>query len=722
MKKFAIFLCFIFVFAMSFFAYKINFVFADSEIIEINNENISEILEDFDVNGSYKLTENIELSGTNCIINNFSGTFDGNGKTITINLNLTGGNAGLFGKLINAEIKNLFVVVNVKNLDEIESAVNFGGIAGEAVGGIIDSCKTVVNFYNENQPISSNQTLNFGGIVGKTQGTIITNSFAQNDVKFEATNEANFGGIVGKMANGRIENCYAAPNQTLIDNLEGVVSEIANFNITNNGSSSVCFGGIVGYLEGSSFNITSVLSIAYLNQQNVVFGGLVGKINPNELYLQKSDDITYGKYLKVSNSTMSTFNKAVGNIDEIPFVVHSSNEEITTFPTNADYFENGTFDDIKAWDFNQVWKKQNIYDAGGLFLPDLQIFSSLTISLQYQNYANYYELTFDGEDKSVTSKEFSIGAPVKLKVKLKSTQIDGTNIIPEKFYQIVCLRKIGTSDFAENLIKDGDEYYYEFDCSNKTAGSYYVEIKGKPVSVYVHIQNDEGVQNSAANTYGKIKYLNEEKTQQFSFSMNYADDSDVKTIEAVEISDAYKFAGFKDENNAQPHLQTNSKSFQFKLNNLNQSLPKVVCEEDELVCNIYATFSNNTTSVEFGLTKDAGKILIDGQEIVSKKSISLIANKEYEIQIVANEGYEINKILLNNSEIELNNNKIQFSKSENNKFNVKFSKIETEQHSVNIWWIIIPIVSALAIAGIVVLIVFTIKRKNENSYKKHFRY
>lgn len=721
MKKFAIFLCFIFIFAMPFFAYKINFVLADSEIIEINNENISEILEDFDVNGNYKLTENIELSGTNCIINNFSGTFDGNGKTITINLNLTGGNAGLFGKLTNANISNLCVLVNVDECN-ITSALNFGAVAGAAIGGKIDSCKTIVNFYNENQAISSNYAINFGGLIGSEEGTTIANSFAQNDVKFETTTEANFGGIVGKMANGRVENCYAAPNQDLIDNLEGVVSEIANFNITNNGSSSVCFGGIVGYLEGSSFKLTSVLSIAYLNQQNVIYGGLVGKINSSELFSPKSDDITYGKYLKVSNSTMATFNKAVGNIDKIPFVVHSSNEEITAFPTNADYFENGTFDDIKAWDFNQVWKKQNIYDAGGIFLPDLQIFSSLTISLQYQNYANYYELTFDGENKSVTSKEFLIGAPVKLKVKLKSTPIYGTNIIPEKFYQIVCLKKIGTSDFSENLIKDGDEYYYEFDCSNKTAGSYYVEIKGKPVSVYVHIQNDEGVQNSEAKAYGKIKFLNEEKTQQFSFSMNYADDSDVKTIEAVEISDAYKFAGFKDENKNEPHLQTNSKSFQFKLNNLNSSLPKVVCEEDELVCNVYATFSNNTTSVEFGLTKDAGKILIDGQEIVSKKSISLIANKEYEIQIVANEGYEINKILLNNSEIELNNNKIQFSKSENNKFNVKFSKIETEEHSVNIWWIIIPIVSVLAIAGIVVLIVFTIKRKNENSYKKHFRY
>ena len=738
MKKFALIFCFILIFAISFFAFNLNSVSADSTV-EIEND-ITIIDGE---SGNYKLTKDITLSDEieNYVVENFSGTLDGNGKTITFDLSLTGGNAGLFGKLLNAKIKNLCVIVNVdacqrdqygnivyeneKIVSSITSALNFGGLAGATVGGSIEGCKTAVNFYNTVEDnkvnISSNYAINFGGLIGQSQGATISNCFSQGEIKFELTAEGNFGGIVGKMTNGSVENCYFAPNQNLISGLVGVVSENANLEINNLGSASVCFGGIVGYGEGSNLSLTNTLAIAYLKEENVVFGGIIGKVNSSTLFKPQSQNITYCKYLKVASTNLATFNSAIGNAGEVSFAVHATNEEITTFPTSSDYFENGTFDSFKNWDFDSSWKKQNIYDAGGIFLPDLQMFSQLTINLQYQNYTNFYEFYFDGDNtKSLTSKEFPIGSAVKLIAKLKTTAIEGTNVIPSQFYQFVYLRKVGDSEFAKVLIKDGDEYYYEFTCTNSTAGSYYVEIKGNPVAVNVHILKDNT--EDAETEFGKIKYLNVDYTQDFVFAVNmiYADDSDARTIEAVDISEKYKFSGFKDENNDNPHFQTNSRILTFKLNN-NTASPKVYYNNG-LKCDIYAIFSNNTTTVEFTITRNAGKILIDGQEITSKTSLTLIANKEYEFEIVPEENYELNKIVVNQQEINLNNNKIQFSKLENNKFKAELKEIEKTATSVNIWLIIIPIVAVVFIGGITAIIIVSIKKKNDNSYKKNFRY
>ena len=65
-----------------------------------------------DANGSYKLTQGIEV--TTPYKSTFNGTFDGDGHTVTLKLNVTSGNAGLFATTgQDAVIKNVEVSADV---------------------------------------------------------------------------------------------------------------------------------------------------------------------------------------------------------------------------------------------------------------------------------------------------------------------------------------------------------------------------------------------------------------------------------------------------------------------------------------------------------------------------------------------------------------------------------------------------------------------------------
>lgn len=241
------------------------------------------------LNKNYKLMNNITLAGNWAPIglgtwdNKFSGSFDGNSKTIsglTIN-KPTVNYQGLFGEVTeNVVIKDLGLL----NVD-ISGASYVGGIAGRiGQGSIIQGCYvnggtikgnidvagiagwsnygTIRNCYVTSVAISGNSA---GGIVGNSAGNSagtligrVENCYVTSSVTFTAigTNPSDFGGIAGTNY-GSIKNCYTQCNMNC-----GTASQVGGISGTNQYTSVVenCFS--TGNISGSS-SIAGVVGITW---------------------------------------------------------------------------------------------------------------------------------------------------------------------------------------------------------------------------------------------------------------------------------------------------------------------------------------------------------------------------------------------------------------------------------------------------------------------------
>ena len=195
------------------------------------------------------LADNIDLTGKDwtpigtSFGNSYTGTFDGNGKTIT-GLTVTGSDryTGLFG-FIKGTVKN--VVLTEIN---ITSGTFVSGVAGWSFGGNIENCSVSgsvsgsdvggVVGYQQGGSItgcSSSATVKgtqrAGGVAGTTNsGATLTACYATGDVTVEndGTSYAWAGGIVGTNGGNSILACYAAGN------------------VSGKGSGTIYVGGVVG--------------------------------------------------------------------------------------------------------------------------------------------------------------------------------------------------------------------------------------------------------------------------------------------------------------------------------------------------------------------------------------------------------------------------------------------------------------------------------------------
>ena len=177
--------------------------------------------------GNYQLTEDITVTAPygNDItgFTGFTGTFDGNGHTVTLDITASTAYVGLFSKLAGGA-----VVKNVITAGSISGKVNnVGGIAGTADGNVtIENCKNTASIkggkgaggilgYSEpgsgfvtisscaNMGSVSGTRKQGGGIAGNVVGThIIRNCYNQGDISDGA-------GILGRGTKGvLVENCY----------------------------------------------------------------------------------------------------------------------------------------------------------------------------------------------------------------------------------------------------------------------------------------------------------------------------------------------------------------------------------------------------------------------------------------------------------------------------------------------------------------------------------
>ncbi len=267
-------------------------------------------------------------------INNFQGTFDGNNKTITgLYINQTTNNAGLFGYVSNAEIKDLTmqnckVVSTGENVGNFVGYVNnnltisncgaeetevggddyyFGGIVGYANGTL-----TITNCYNTGSVVGR---IGVGGIVGRVDRTLtITNCYNTGSVN---CGRGWVGGIVGFFSSGTITNCYNTGSVSSSDNsVGGIVGTASSRTLTitncyNTGSVSgdQHVGGIVGHDSGTLTiaNCYNTGSVSGSYNVGGIVGNDIGTLTITNCYNTRS----------VSGSGSSRVGGIVGYVDSV---------------------------------------------------------------------------------------------------------------------------------------------------------------------------------------------------------------------------------------------------------------------------------------------------------------------------------------------------------------------------------------------------------------------
>ena len=162
------------------------------EVIEIDTAEEFLAIED-NLGGSYKLTADITLTEGLSYKEEgkrFSGTFDGNGKTITLDfVDTAAARSGLFCSVegTNVTIKNLTVVGKLQSNGN-STGVVIGTVNGDSSVITIENVTTNVSFK------ADNSTNGQGGIIG-----CVENSGTVNLI-----NCTNKGDIIGEVAGGLI--------------------------------------------------------------------------------------------------------------------------------------------------------------------------------------------------------------------------------------------------------------------------------------------------------------------------------------------------------------------------------------------------------------------------------------------------------------------------------------------------------------------------------------
>ena len=208
----------------------------------------------------------------------YTGTFDGNGKTIT-GLTVTGSDqyAGLFGYIgSGGTVKN--VVLEGVQIESDNSSGYAGGVAGDS-WGTIENCSVSGSVSGTtfaggvvgsqwggsitgcNSSATVKGVIFAGGIAGETNsGASLTGCYATRDVTVEndGTNNSHAGGVVGYNGGGTLTACYATGS------------------VTGSGSGTIYVGGVTGS------NNFGILTACYHAKEDVsgptgTTGGVAGR-------------------------------------------------------------------------------------------------------------------------------------------------------------------------------------------------------------------------------------------------------------------------------------------------------------------------------------------------------------------------------------------------------------------------------------------------------------
>lgn len=317
-------------------------------IIEISTENDLRKISS-DLSGHYRLTQNITINGDWKPLGNanepFTGTFDGNGYTIS-NLVLTEnnfaeidatsiGNIGLFGIAEGAVIKDLTLEKSSLNIRNSNKKINNLGFLAGTFSGKIQNCSV-----SGKMRITGSEDIKYVGLMtGYTQetsdltncsavGNITVQSFrkigntehigiltgyynssgnvencsAVGNINIKSAHDAEKIGLIAGYYNssGNVENCSAAGDITLElsdgNNAESVGLIAGRFLISGEmndcrsagkikittGYNTYDIGGLIGYFSGNMNRCYSTSEIIISSNRDASYvGGLAGGLSGN---------------------------------------------------------------------------------------------------------------------------------------------------------------------------------------------------------------------------------------------------------------------------------------------------------------------------------------------------------------------------------------------------------------------------------------------------------
>lgn len=216
----------------------------------VQNIGTAEAFAAMEPSGNYQLTADITVTAPygNDItgFTGFTGTFDGNGHTVTLDITASTANVGLFSKLAGgAVVKNVITAGSV-TADHTNKKSYVGGIAGYANAYenpiLIENCKNTA-------AISGYKAV--GGILGQGTNTNGITIYSCANTGTIAGANTQIGGIAGSItATATIESCYNTGDVNGFSNVAGIVgsgSSGTSLQVKN------CYTtGQIGIIEGSS--------------------------------------------------------------------------------------------------------------------------------------------------------------------------------------------------------------------------------------------------------------------------------------------------------------------------------------------------------------------------------------------------------------------------------------------------------------------------------------
>jgi hypothetical protein len=227
---------------------------------------------DYPLNGAYTLTADITLDGWEPIGTGddpFTGTFNGNGKTVTIS-----GSGGIFGYTNGAVIQNVNVTGTITKVGTADLAVHAGGIAGFAENTRITSCTSSADITVTGHGHNSSA----GGIAGfmrenssitgcSTTGTITLRSGANEGLMLYAGGIAGYSGtgFVGEGASGCVISRCSYTGTVSAEGGYPYAGGIAGYNYTG-AKISECYAS--GTVTSTGENLPYAGGVAGYNSRN----------------------------------------------------------------------------------------------------------------------------------------------------------------------------------------------------------------------------------------------------------------------------------------------------------------------------------------------------------------------------------------------------------------------------------------------------------------------
>ena len=305
---------------------------ADDPIMKIKDNDTFQAFVDA-VDGGNKtlearVTASFEVSATTAAafssIEDYAGTFDGNGKTITgltkpmfnelkgtvkdltlnstINITADQQDMGILANVVSGSVTgctskgsltfNYAGGINAATAEAGEHRI--GGLIGSAAssGATVTDCTNEANVTNETTSTGEGELI-IGGVLGVFWGTQFSISGCKNTGNVynnaDWNNTISVGGIIGQAGNGASASC----DLTVSDcTNEGTVSNTGNCDNNN------CVGGVIGWIRFGTFSSNSNTGTIsnYGNGNSNCVGGVFGYVDKNSTFLNHSNSGT------VSNS------------------------------------------------------------------------------------------------------------------------------------------------------------------------------------------------------------------------------------------------------------------------------------------------------------------------------------------------------------------------------------------------------------------------------------